>query len=243
MEWRDRVVLVTGGGSGIGAALATAMARQGARLVLCGRRVESLRAAAESLPDALALPADIADPVDRARLVAAVSDRHGRLDVLVNNAAVQYAIDFRQEADDRRIAEEIAIDLLAPITLARAFLPLLATGLAPTIVNLSSPLGLVPKKSAPVYCAAKAGLHAFSRSLRAQLAPAGIRVVEVFPPLVETAMTAGRGRAKITPDAAATAILRRLARGGDEMWIGRARLLRLIDRLAPALAFRLMRDR
>ena len=198
---------------------------------------------AESIPSALAVTANVADAADRARLVAAIGDRFGRLDLLINNAAIQQAIDFRNEPDDARIMNEIAVDLLAPMALTRALVPLLTQAAAPLIVNMSSPLGLVPKKSAPVYCAAKAGLHAFSRSLRAQLAPAGIRVVEVFPPLVATAMTAGRGRGKITPTAAAAAILRGLADGGDEIWIGSARILRLVERLAPALAFRLMRDR
>lgn len=107
---------------------------------------------------------------------------------------------------------------------------------------MTSALALVPKRSAPVYCATKAALRSFTRSLRCQLAGTPVRVVEVLPPLVDTAMTAGRGRGKLAPDVVARAIVRSLEGGGDEVRIGKTKWLFAAHRLSPALAGRLMRD-
>ena len=110
------------------------------------------------------------------------------------------------------------------------------------IVNVSSGLGLVPKQSAPVYCATKAGLHIFSKALGYQLAHTGVRVMEVIPPLVDTPMTAGRGRNKLSPEQLVDEFLRGFARNQREINIGKVGLLRLIQRISPALADRILKN-
>jgi NAD(P)-dependent dehydrogenase (short-subunit alcohol dehydrogenase family) len=102
--------------------------------------------------------------------------------------------------------------------------PLLERGREPAVLNVSSGLAIAPKKSAPVYCATKAALSNFSRGLRFQLAPRGIRVVGVVTPLVKTPMNEGRQRGAMEADTFVQKTLRALAAGRDEICVGRSRL-------------------
>ncbi|EEV89202.1 SDR family NAD(P)-dependent oxidoreductase, partial [Cardiobacterium hominis] len=142
------------------------------------------------------------------------------------------------------LAQELALNLEAPIALAAGLLPLLAQHPRGAIINITTALALAPKKSAPVYCASKAGLRNFTRALRYQTEAAAphIQVQEIIPPLVATRMTAGRGTGKMTPEAVATAIIRVIERGDSEHYIGKTRLLKWLLRLAPGVAYRILKD-
>jgi len=144
----------------------------------------------------------------------------------------------------RWVDAELAVNLAAVARATALFLPLLRRAGEAAVVNVSSGLGLVPKRSAPVYCASKAGVHHLTRALRGQLEDAGldVKVFELLPPLVDTAMTAGRGTGKLQPDDVAGALLRGMERDLLEIPVGKVRLLRWIDRLAPRLAERVLRD-
>jgi uncharacterized oxidoreductase len=128
--------------------------------------------------------------------------------------------------------------------LSAGLLPLLARQPSAAILNITSGLALAPKKSSPVYCATKAGLRSFTRALRYQCEDAlpHVHVVEALPPLVDTAMTHGRGRGKISPEACAAEIVAGLKAGRREIHVGKAKLLRAVIRLSPALGYRIMRD-
>lgn len=243
MKLAGKIVLVTGATRGIGRALAAAFAGQGAGVIVTGRDAAALAQVQSQLPQVIAIAGDLIRPADRKAVVEAVSAQFGRLDILVNNAGIQHQLDFAaMTGEDARIDEEFGLNLIAPIQLTAACMPLLRLGREAAVINIGSPLGIVPKASAPVYCAAKAGLHVFSQALRHQLSQSGIRVVEVLPPLVETAMTAGRGSGKITAEQMAEAVLRGLARNSGEIAVGRARVLLAIHRIWPGLARRIMRD-
>jgi short-subunit dehydrogenase involved in D-alanine esterification of teichoic acids len=110
------------------------------------------------------------------------------------------------------------------------------------VVNVSSGLALVPKKSAPVYCGTKAGLHLFTKALRYQLEGSPVKVFEIIPPVVDTPMTAGRGRGKISPKQLVEEFMRAFAKNQFEVNIGKVKLLRLINRLLPSLADRIMKN-
>ncbi len=99
------------------------------------------------------------------------------------------------------IKHELEINLLGPILLTSQFLPNLVGKDEASVINVSSGLALVPKQSAPIYCAGKAGLHIFSKALRWQLESLNIKVFEIMPSLVDTPMTGGRGNGKISPKA------------------------------------------
>jgi uncharacterized oxidoreductase len=166
--------------------------------------------------------------------------------IVVNNAGVQFNHDWTETSPsgrDARARLEVAVDLLAPIRLTALLLDDLLAEERATIVNVTSILALAPKRNAPVYSAAKAGLRAFTRGLRYQLEPhTHVRVVEVLPPVVDTGMTAGRGSNKMHPADVAREIVRGLERGDDEIWIGKARFVRVLLRVAPRFVARILRD-
>jgi len=179
-----------------------------------------------------------ADDEGRAALASAVARLGGPLDIVIHNAGMQQALDYASGAIGEAADREIAVNLIAPIRLTETLLPHMGRG--GTICFLTSVLAYKPKTSAPVYCASKAGLRSFALALRRQLAPQGLRVVEIVPPLVATAMTGGRGRGKISPEKAARAILTGLGAGNDRIAIGKARPALALDRWAPRLLSRMM---
>jgi short-subunit dehydrogenase involved in D-alanine esterification of teichoic acids len=143
------------------------------------------------------------------------------------------------------VEQEIRINLEAPAILVSQFLPMLSTAAEAAVVNISSGLALVPKASAPVYCATKAALHSFSKALRYQFNDAGgrIKVFEVLPPLVDTDMTRGRRSGKISPEDVAVATLEGMLRDRYEIRVAKVRLLYWIYRFAPGLAERALRGK
>ncbi|MCG8918369.1 SDR family NAD(P)-dependent oxidoreductase [Actinokineospora sp. PR83] len=238
--------LITGGGTGVGFALAERLVADGVTVLVCGRDADRLALAERMLPGLRTTVADLADPVSVDRL-AATALALGGLDLLVNNAAVQ--LDRSWASADRDalaadIAAELGADLAGPLRLTARLLPALAAAPSATIVNVTSALGVVPKRSAPVYCAAKAGLIAFSAGLRHQLAVDAphVRVVDAMLPLVDTAMTEGRGSRKISAGAAADGILGGVRRGRSVVRVGGVGVLLAVHRLAPGLAARLVAD-
>ena len=247
MTLKDSHVLITGGGRGIGLALARACARRGARVAICGRSQEALQKAKQAIGgDVVCIVADLADEQAPALVREELARRWGVLDVLVNNAAIQMNYSFFELGADAacaRVDEELRVNLAAPIKLSLQLLPLLRAAAAPMIVNIGSGLALAPKAAAPVYCASKAALRTFTRALRYQSedASAGLRCVDVTLPLVDTDMTRGRGRGKISAVEAARQIVAGIERGQPEIWVGKAGLLQFVMRMAPALGYKMMR--
>lgn len=141
------------------------------------------------------------------------------------------------------LAQEIDLNFAGPIRLTLALMPSLLAQPSAMIVNVTSGLALAPKQSAPVYCAAKAGLRSFTKALRyqAQARAPQLRIVEALPPLVDTGMTKGRGRGKISAAACAKEIVAGVTAGQEEIFVGKAKLLRTILGVSPGLADRLMR--
>ncbi|MEV6304425.1 SDR family NAD(P)-dependent oxidoreductase [Actinoplanes sp. NPDC051861] len=244
----DGTVLVTGGTRGIGRALTERLIGAGARVAVVGRDRERLaELAAEHGERVTAWPVDLADPAAVDGFLNEVTERHPDLSVVINNAAVQTQTDFLGAdpvAMRPVLRREIAINLDALVAISTGLLPHLRERPAAAIVNLTTGLALAPKRAAPVYCATKAGVRSFTRALRYQCerdAP-HIRVAEAIMPVVDTDMTRGRGTGKISADVAAAAVLAGLERGRAEIYVGKARLLPAIMRIAPAAGHRLLRD-
>lgn len=229
-------VLITGGGSGIGLALARKFHAAGQMPILVGRRETLLREVAATLPGAHIHATDITCANARSELVA----RYPHITTLIHSAGIQENCPFHTQSEPA-ICQELASNLQAPILLTHAFLPHLLEKPAANIVFITSALALVPKESAAIYCASKAALHSFAQTLRWQLEETPVRVIDLMPPLVDTAMTAGRGHGKISAEALTEAFWQRFTRGDSHIRVGKSRWLARIQRLSPALAARLMR--
>lgn len=236
MNTAHNTVLITGGAKGIGLALARRFHRAGNQVILVGRDALALDEAAMALPGARVCVADVSDAEDRSRMVQA----HPDVNILVNNAGIQFTGRFEtMSASD--ILRELATNLIGPVMLTHLFLPQLRLAPSAAIVNVSSLLGLMPKQEASIYSASKAALHSFTQSLRWQLEASHVRIFEIVPPLVDTAMAAESSKRKLSPDAVADAFWGHFKQGTPNAYVGQARSARLLIQLLPALAERLIR--
>jgi uncharacterized oxidoreductase len=235
MNLAHKRVLLTGGTAGIGRATALELARRGARVTVCGRVMHG------AMPGIAFVPCDLREESQRIALAGRALEEGG-IDILINNAATQEPMGFAHPVAWDAVVAEIAVNLLAPLHLTTLLLPSLTRRDEASVVNVTSALALVPKPGAPVYCATKAALRAFTQSLRGQLEGTSVRLVEIVPPLVETGMTRGRGGRKIGPERVARAIADGLELGRSEVIIGKARWLRALNRLAPGIAAGLMKN-
>lgn len=184
-----RVALVTGASSGIGEGVALALASAGAAVVVAARRTDRLAGLVELITasggEAFPLPLDVTDETGIALGIAAIRERYGRLDGLVNSAGVMLSakIADANTADWRTIVES---NLLGSMYVSKAALPLMLAGGGGHIFMISSIGARLANVGSPAYAASKAGLGAFTESLRKEFTPAGIRVTLILPGIVET---------------------------------------------------------
>lgn len=183
-----RTALVTGGGTGIGRAIALSLAGAGYRVALAGRRTGPLSETARQIPHAIVVQGDHCQEDDAQRMVAETLAAFGRLDVLVNNAgAIRRNVPLH-EIDVERWDEQIRSNLRGPFLVARTALRamLKAEGADRAIVNVSSTLAHTAAPGVAAYSAAKAGLLALTRSIAVEYGPMGIRCNAVCPHVVDT---------------------------------------------------------
>jgi NAD(P)-dependent dehydrogenase (short-subunit alcohol dehydrogenase family) len=174
---RNKVIIVTGGSSGIGLAAAQKFAAAGAKVVITGRRASALDAAVSQNPNLSALAADASQPEDVERTIGHTVDRFGRLDVLVNNAGAGAILPLA-DATQERIEDIFAVNVVGPSLLAAAALPYLEISKG-AIVNVSSTYGHRPIAGLSHCAASKAALEQLTRCWALELAPLGVRVNSV----------------------------------------------------------------
>lgn len=190
MQHKDKVVLITGGAAGIGRAAALQFAQGGAHVVVTGRREAPLQALAAEHPGITYVVADAGKAGDAPRTVDAVIERHGRLDVLVNNAGAGAILPL-QDAEDAQIRDIFEVNVVGPSLLARAALPHLEAS-GGVIVNLSSTFGHKAGALLSHYGASKAAVEHLTRCWALELAPRGIRVNAIAAGPTETDFLAER---------------------------------------------------
>jgi uncharacterized oxidoreductase len=233
-------ILITGATAGIGEALLNKFLSLDNHVIALGRNEAKLKELARKDKRIIPFTCDISKSEDLDELIIFLEQNHPDTNILINNAGIQYNYHFEEEAQLLgKIEHEINVNLIAPLKLIALLLPILKLNDNAAIVNVSSGLGLVPKKQAPVYCGTKAGIHIFSKSLRYQLDH--IRVFEIIPPLVDTQMTEGRGKGKISPEQLVDEFIAAFKRDRYEINIGKVKLLKFLNRWLPSLAESIMK--
>jgi len=185
MQMNGRTILITGGGSGIGRALAEAFHALGNQVVIAGRRKKRLDDTTAANPGMKSAILDIENADAIRSFAAQLTKDFPALNAVIHNAGIMHPEDIRSGkiADAEAI---VATNLLGPIRLTAALLPTLLAQPRATIMTVSSGLAFVPLSPTPTYCATKAAIHSYTQSLRYQLRDTTVQVLELVPPYVQT---------------------------------------------------------
>lgn len=195
MNITGNTILITGGGTGIGRALAEALHARGNRIIITGRREAPLKAVADAHPGMAWATLDVADAAAIRAFAEQVVRDHPTLNVIVNNAGIMQTEDLTAEPFSLETAEAtVATNLLGPIRLTMALLPHLRAQAAATVVTVTSGLAFIPLVATPTYNATKAAIHSWTQSLRTQLAGTSVEVLELAPPAVATDLMPGHAQ-------------------------------------------------
>ncbi|MEN3262276.1 SDR family NAD(P)-dependent oxidoreductase [Sodalis endosymbiont of Spalangia cameroni] len=190
MKLTNNTILITGGTSGIGRALAEALHDCGNRVIICGRRQSLLDEITASRPGMTGLALDINDASALRRLATELRARFPTLNVLIANAGISRPEDITSDGWDGTDAQAmIETNILGVLRITAVLLPMLKGRPDATIMVTSSNLAFIPRANYPTYCASKAFLHSWLQSLRHQLKRLPIEVLELAPPLVQTELT------------------------------------------------------
>jgi len=187
MQLKDSTVLITGGTSGIGLELVKQLSGQSADIIITGRNLDGLNDVKNRFPNIHVFQSDVSKPDDIQQLYGTVTRQFPKLNILINNAGLMRQLDLANAKTDlENIACEVNTNLSGTIRMVHQFLPHLLKQQSAAIMNISSGIAFIPYSIAPVYSAAKAGVHAYTQALRLQLQRSGIEVFELIPPGVET---------------------------------------------------------
>lgn len=240
MKLDNNKILITGATSGIGRELAERFCQLDNQIIAVGRNEIRLEELVKFDKRITSFKCDISSQSELERLVAYINQEHKDLNVLINNAGIQYNQTLLDETYTlQKIENEIRTNLTSPIKLITSLIPVLQNNSNSAIVNVSSGLAIVPKAKSAVYCGTKAAIHIFSKSLRYQLDK--VKVFEIIPPLVDTEMTKGRGKGKISPQRLVDEFIKAYKNNRYEVNIHKVKLLRIINRISPAMADRIMK--
>lgn len=242
MKMTGNTIFITGGGSGIGAGLASAFHKLGNEVIIGGRREDALRSVCEKYTGMSYHVLDVSDPSSVQQAASVLASKYPKLNCLINNAGISRAIDFNDNSHDlSSLGEEIDTNIKGLVFMTAAFVPVIKNNAHAAIINISSGLGFMPLARVPVYCSTKAAIHSLSMSLRHQLKASKIEVIEVAPPLVETGFYIPDGKNE-GPKAMEVSefserAIKELASNRTEIAIGLAKMTRMGARIAPSRLF------
>jgi uncharacterized oxidoreductase len=233
MQMHSNTIFITGGTSGIGKALAEAFHRLRNQVIISGRREDRLQEICAANSGMRSFGLDVRNPEAIRTVAGKVLAEFPALNCVFNNAGVQRRVEFSSDKpiDDDAIVDDVNTNLLGVIRVAVEFMPHLSKQANAALINVSSGLAYVPLARFPVYCATKAAVHSFTLSLRHQWRASGVKVIELVPPYVATALggpnkaTAGSGPNPMPLNRFIDETLKELAHAGDEIVIGEAKNL------------------
>jgi len=217
MKSANNKILITGGATGIGLGLTERFIKENNTVIICGRRASVLKEVAAKFPAVITKVCDLASKGDRLELFNWVKKNHPDLNVLVNNAGIQNWVNISDDNLYEKAANEIEINITAPVHLSNLFLQMHALD---AIINVKSGLAFVPFSKVPVYSATKAFLRSFTLSLRHQL-KGKVEVIEIIPPALNTDL-GGKGLHDQHPSVSdfIDSIFEQLKRGKQELTFG-----------------------
>lgn len=243
MKLVGRTILTTGGSSGIGLELAGQLLARHNMVIITRRDEHALATAVRRFPGLHTFRSDASDAESIRALHESVIAQFPALDTLVNNASVMRILKLAEVRSLHDVTEQIDIDLSGAVRMVQQFLPHLQSRLNALIVNVSSGLAFVPLPLSPIYSAAKAGIHAYTRCLRAQLKGSNVTIVELALPLTQTPLvTPGssdhmKGQKGMPVEVLARRTLAAIETGKTEIRPGQSNILKIASRLAPEMIF------
>ncbi|AMV71076.1 3-oxoacyl-ACP reductase [Desulfuromonas sp. DDH964] len=216
MNLKGKTILVSGAGGGIGTALVRALLEKGAAKIYAGARSTPALEELLQIDRVRIIPVELDITVPAS--VAAAARQCSDVDLLVNNAGVNRCMGLLEPHAMEAARAEMEVNYFGTLAMCRAFAPILARRGNGAIANVCSIIGLVNLPVNGSYCASKAAGHSLIQGIRAELAPAGVRVVGIYPGPVDTSMTAGQAMPKATSMQVAGAIIAGLANGDEEIY-------------------------
>ena len=245
MKQSNQTILITGGGSGIGLALAKKFMENDNTVIITGRNLSKLEAVQKEFPKIQIFQSDVTDDVDVRKLADDIQQKFNVVDVLINNAGMMNLVDTGNVSNDlQKQMQEIEINYNSPIRVLHYFLPLLKKSKNAVLVNVSSGLAYVSFAQAPVYSGTKSALHFWTLGIRPQLKTHGIKVIELLPPVVDTPLAHGADIAEddnlkpMPPEKLADIFWKDFINGKEEITPGISKQLKLMSRLAPKFIFK-----
>ena len=245
MKQSNQTVLITGGASGIGLALAKKFLANDNTVIITGRDLTKLENVKKENPKIHIFQSDVTHDGEVRLLKDTIKQKFKSLDVLINNAGIMNLVDTGKEENDlQKQMQEIEINYKSPIRVLHYFLPLLKKSSNAVLVNVSSGLAYVPFAQAPVYSGTKSALHFWTKSIRLHLKPHKIKVVELLPPVVDTPLAHGADIAEddnlkpMPPEKLADIFWKGYMKGAEEITPGISNALKIMSRLAPAFIFK-----
>ena len=238
MKPSGNTVLITGGSSGIGLELAKKFVAENNTVIITGRSEKKLLAACNEIPEIIPEISDITNESDSRQLTEKYD-----INILVNNAGIQCQYNLADESiPNELIISEINTNFTGQILLTRAFLPMLKLKEKAAIINVTSLLSIVPKESAPVYCATKSAFSSFTKTLRWQLSDTSVKVFELVPPLVKTAMTKNNKKNMINTKELVDAFWKKFEDNVYTVYIQKSKTAYYLNRLMPGVVERRVRN-
>lgn len=245
MKKSQQIVLITGGSSGIGLAIAIKFLSNDNTVIITGRDLAKLQKIKKDHPKIHIYQSDVTNDSDVSQLANNIEEKFNGIDILINNAGIMNLVDSGNENNDlQKQMQEIEINYNSPIRLLHYLLPQLKKSKNAVLVNVSSGLAYVPFSQAPVYSGSKSALHFWTQAIRPQLKRFNIKVVELLPPVVDTPLAhgadiAGDDNLKPMPsEKLADLFWKDFINGKEEITPGFSKQLKILGRLAPNFIFK-----
>jgi uncharacterized oxidoreductase len=227
MKLEGNTIFITGGGSGIGRALAEALHQRGNKVIISGRRKSHLAQTVAANPGMESIELDVSDPASIHRVANKLIANHPTLNVLINNAGIMQIDDSSAAIDDELITSTITTNLVGPVRLTGALIEHLKRQDSATVLFVSSVLGFTPMAMTAVYSSTKAAIHSYAQSIRFKLRHSSVSVLEIIPPWVRTELLNSSEEPRAMPlDEFLEGTMDALATDANEIMVPRARFLR-----------------